>query len=178
MEFGAGEPASFRCSLDGGTPFACASPYLLPDLAPGGHAFEVYALDRVGNRDLTPARVEWVVAAPTPVPTPTPAPSATPVPDAAPAPAAATTAPAAILPAPAIEQRALQVTYRYRKGHLTRLAVSGIPAGEKLIVTVKCPRKKGCPKSPTTVRKLVGKRLARGTRITFTAGQAAKTIRL
>ena len=94
------------------------------------------------------------------------------------APAAATTAPAAILPAPAVKPQALKVSYRYRKGYLTKLSVSGIPAGEKLKVTVKCPRKKGCPKSPTTVRKLVGKRLAKGTKLTFTAGKAAKTIRL
>jgi hypothetical protein len=190
LEFGAGEPASFRCSLDGAAEFACASPYLLPDPTPGRHTFAVYAIDRAGNRDQTPADVEWSVLAPapmpTPTPTPTPAPTVTPDPQpAAPAttttaPPAAGTAPATTTTAPAIAPAkvSLKVSYRYRKGRLTRLKVTGAPASTKLVVTVKCPRGKRCPKSPTTVRKLVGKRLAKGTRITFTAGTATRTIKL
>jgi hypothetical protein len=194
MDFRADEPAGFRCSLDGATSNVCASRYPLPDLAPGRHAFEVYAIDRVGNREQPAARVEFDVAMPVPVPTVTPVPTPTRAPDpnastapvtGGPAPAgpAAPVAPAgpvapAIL-APAAKQQAFKVTYRYRKGRLTKLRVAGIPAGQKLTVKIKCPKRaKTCPKSPTTVRKLVGKRLAKGTRITFTAGKAAKTIRL
>ena len=77
--------------------------------------------------------------APTPIPTPTPVPTATP----APAPAALTPAPPAVAPAllaPATVSRPSRSRYTYRKGRLTRLAVSGIPAGQKLVVTVKCPK--------------------------------------
>jgi trimeric autotransporter adhesin len=36
---------SFRCSIDGGTPFACSSPYTTPSLAAGGHHFVVQAVE-------------------------------------------------------------------------------------------------------------------------------------
>jgi hypothetical protein len=183
IDFRADEPASFRCRLDGGAPFVCASRYPLPALAPGRHAFEVYALDRVGNIEQPPARIEWIVA-PTPVPAVTPVPTPTPAPglNASTATVTGGAAPAApvapAIAAPASGKATPKVAYRYRKGRLTRLAVSGVPAGEKLVVIVKCPKRKACPKSPTTVRKLVGKRLAKRTKLTFTAGRASKTIRL
>jgi hypothetical protein len=181
MDFHADDrAASFRCSLDGGAPFVCAPPHPLPHLAPGRHSFEVYATVLVGNGEPKPARVEWDVAAPTPIPTVTPAPTATPAPNTNPAPVTGGAAPAApAIIAPAVKKQAFKVSYRYRKGRLTKLRVTGIPAGQKLKIRVKCPKRaKACPKSPTTVRKLVGKRLAKRTKITFTAGKARKTIRL
>jgi hypothetical protein len=85
-----------------------------------------------------------------------------PVAQATPAPPA-TTAPA---PAPTETTRSITgpppftVFYTFRKGRFTRLTWTD--NGSKVKVTVKCPRRKGCPKPS----KIVGKRLQRGTRIT------------
>jgi Ca2+-binding RTX toxin-like protein len=50
--------ASFRCKLDQGPTTHCHSPrsYRLP---PGRHAFRVFAIDRAGNRDRSPALVKF-----------------------------------------------------------------------------------------------------------------------
>ena len=59
----ASEPgARFTCSLDGVALASCDSPLRLERLAPGPHVFEAVAIDRVGNRDATPARRSWSVA--------------------------------------------------------------------------------------------------------------------
>ena len=56
------------------------------------------------------------------------------------------------------------VFYKFRKGKFTRLTWTD--NGSKVKVTVKCPKRKGCPKPS----KLVGKRLQRGTKMPLRAG--------
>ena len=53
--FGADEPASFECSLDGGAYAPCASPAEYTGLAIGWHTFSVRATDPDGHVDPTPA---------------------------------------------------------------------------------------------------------------------------
>jgi hypothetical protein len=118
---------------------------------PGTHTFEVIAIDHAGNVDPTPARYTWTVeplAAPT-VYVPT-----------------RVEVPAAEKPTP------LRLHYSYSRGRLTRLEASG-PAGFKL--TVKKPRKRA---TATTVAKLSGSKLPRGTKITVRAGAQARTVTL
>ncbi len=168
LVLGSDEPlVRYACSLDG-APFAdCGSPY--PLLA-GTHTLAVRATDQAGNVDPTPARHAWTASeAPAPAPTPAPAPQGSASPAAG---AATSTPPAAVKPAK------LRFSYRYRGGRFTRLAVTGVLAGTKLMVTVKCPGRKGCPKSPTRLSKLVGKRLKPGTRITAHAGAEKVTLKL
>jgi len=52
--------SSFRCRLDRGPFRPCRSPraYLV---APGRHAFRVFAIDTAGNRDRSPAVVRFSV---------------------------------------------------------------------------------------------------------------------
>jgi Ca2+-binding RTX toxin-like protein len=50
--------ASFRCKLDRAPFKLCRSPRVYR-LAPGPHAFRVYAIDRTGNRDPSPALVKF-----------------------------------------------------------------------------------------------------------------------
>ncbi len=131
-----------------GVDVACST--ILPS-TPGTHTFEVTAFDHAGNVDPTPAKYTWtvpVLEAQT-VFVPT-----------------RVEVPAAEKPAP------LGLHYSYSRGRLTRLDVSG-PAGFKL--TVKRPGKRA---SATTVAKLVGKKLPRGTKITVRAGAQAKTVTL
>ena len=55
--------ASFQCRFDDQGFGPCVSPYLSPnDLAYGPHAFEVRAVDALGNADPTPARRTFTVA--------------------------------------------------------------------------------------------------------------------
>jgi plastocyanin len=53
--------AVFKCSLDGGSFAACASPASYLGLAGGGHTFRVEAIDTAGNVDPTPAGRSWTV---------------------------------------------------------------------------------------------------------------------
>ena len=57
--FGATEPATFECALDGGAFAACGAAKSYDDLADGGHALLVRAVDAIGNVDATPAT--WTV---------------------------------------------------------------------------------------------------------------------
>lgn len=64
FSFSSSEPSSgFACSLDRGASRPCTSPQAYPGLSTGTHAFEVAAIDSVGNVDMTPARVQWAVDA-------------------------------------------------------------------------------------------------------------------
>jgi hypothetical protein len=146
----ANEPvAGFRCRLDG-VDVACST--ILPS-TPGTHTFEVAAFDHAGNVDPTPAKYTWTVpvleAQTVFVPTRVEVPI-----------------PAAEKPAP------LGLHYSYSRGRLTRLQVSG-PAGFQLAV-----KKPGKRATATTLAKLVGKKLPRGTKITVRAGAQAKTVTL
>ena len=53
--------ASFMCQMDGSVWSACASPFTSPLLADGYHIFEVYAIDRFGNVDPSPAHYDWTI---------------------------------------------------------------------------------------------------------------------
>ncbi len=56
--------STFECKLDDADYVACSSPFRLPaDLADGGHAFRVAAIDRAGNRSLAPLRSFRVLSA-------------------------------------------------------------------------------------------------------------------
>jgi hypothetical protein len=57
--------AGFRCRLDAGKVTSCRSPKTYSGLAPGRHVFRVYAVDRAGNADATPAIARFAIAPPT-----------------------------------------------------------------------------------------------------------------
>jgi hypothetical protein len=157
----------FECSLDGrpyshcGTPGAGGTARLnVPAVAEGPHTLRVRA--RIGTRvDETPAVHRWTVV--------TTAPDTTIAPRTDPSPG--TTAPA---PAPAAVPASVPFTVRhtYRRGRLTQLVVTGAKATQ---VTVKRPGKRA---AKTTVARLLGKKLPKGTKITVRAGTAARTITL
>ena len=54
--------STFRCSLDKGTIKQCKPP-LTKRVERGTHVFRVYALDRSGNADATPAKMKFKVIA-------------------------------------------------------------------------------------------------------------------
>lgn len=176
---------AFECALDGGAFAPCGQgtpgtdvPLALPALADGRHRLLVRAR-LAAARDRAPASRTFTIDTKDPV---TPAPAPTPVPSPSPAPAAAVegaVAPGiAVAPAQAIAPAKLRLTYRYRNGRFTRLATTGVPAGTKLAVTVKCPKGKKCVKRPATLKALVGKRLAPGTKITVRAGDQTRTLKI
>jgi hypothetical protein len=74
FEFSASEPAGFRCALDGAAYADCVSPVRYDNLPPGEHVFRVFARDRAGNADATPAEYRWTIVAAPPPPPPPPSP--------------------------------------------------------------------------------------------------------
>jgi hypothetical protein len=59
--------ATFECRLDSGTAagFApCSSPKSFASLGDGSHTFRVYAIDRAGNKDDSPAARPFTIAVP------------------------------------------------------------------------------------------------------------------
>ncbi|MSM38917.1 MAG: hypothetical protein GJT30_04750 [Geobacter sp.] len=64
--FSADESATFRCSVDNGTEFACTSPLTLSALLGGNHSFKVYAVDLAGNVDPAPPTYAWTIDLVTP----------------------------------------------------------------------------------------------------------------
>jgi DNA-binding beta-propeller fold protein YncE len=62
--FSADENATFECSFDGDDFDACSSPHTVTGIAKGRHFFQVVAIDTAGNRDGSPARVDFKVKAP------------------------------------------------------------------------------------------------------------------
>jgi len=56
--------ATFECSLDNQSYFACTSPISFGSLANGSHIFTVRAKDLAGNPDQTPASYSWTVSVP------------------------------------------------------------------------------------------------------------------
>lgn len=57
--FTADEPATFSCSLDGGSFRPCGSPVSFPEIEAGWHTFAVRATDTDGNTDPSPATWRW-----------------------------------------------------------------------------------------------------------------------
>jgi hypothetical protein len=69
FSFSSSAPRStFECSLDGARPARCSSGVTYSALAPGSHRFSVYAVDRHGSADRTPAVRTWTVLAPATAP--------------------------------------------------------------------------------------------------------------
>jgi len=65
FSFRASEAGSrFLCKLDARKARACKSPKTYTGLAPGPHAFKVWAIDAAGNKDPTPAKRRFKVPAP------------------------------------------------------------------------------------------------------------------
>jgi hypothetical protein len=62
FEFGAGEPATFECALDGAAFAPCDSGVRFERLTAGAHRFSVRAVDRAGNVGAVAVR-NWTVAA-------------------------------------------------------------------------------------------------------------------
>jgi hypothetical protein len=74
--FSADEPSAFRCRIDGAAFAECESPLTTGALVDGEHTFAVFATDRSGNPDASPAVRAFVVDT-----TPPPAPDVTAGPD-------------------------------------------------------------------------------------------------
>ena len=53
--------ASFECQIDSDGFSACTTPDTLAALTDGSHTFDVRAIDKAGNTDVTPASYTWVV---------------------------------------------------------------------------------------------------------------------
>ncbi|MBI2061724.1 MAG: hypothetical protein HYT87_18440 [Nitrospirae bacterium] len=51
--------STFQCSTDNGAWSVCASPFVLSQLKDGPRTFSVYAVDKSGNKDPTPAVFTW-----------------------------------------------------------------------------------------------------------------------
>jgi CSLREA domain-containing protein len=61
IAFSAADATSFECRLDGADFSLCKSPQHFANLAEGGHAFDVRAIDAAGNVEPIPARYSWTV---------------------------------------------------------------------------------------------------------------------
>ena len=59
--------ATFVCSLDGSAPAACTSPQTYSGLASASHTFQVSAIDKYGEKDMTGASYIWTVFTTPPV---------------------------------------------------------------------------------------------------------------
>jgi hypothetical protein len=55
------DDSTFECSIDGGNFAACSSPATYKRLSPGKHKFMVRAIDGLGTKDPSPAKVKWKV---------------------------------------------------------------------------------------------------------------------
>jgi hypothetical protein len=53
--------STFKCSLDKSKAKKCKSPYKLKKLKKGKHTFKVYAIDKAGNKDSSPASLKITV---------------------------------------------------------------------------------------------------------------------
>lgn len=76
LHFVASERAHFWCRVDGGAWSGCSSPAGYSGLSEGDHTFEVFAMDTVGNREVTPAAAGFAVDTSPPETTITAAPRA------------------------------------------------------------------------------------------------------
>jgi len=166
---------TFRCRVGNIGFGGCDATYTLRPLSPGAYTFEAHAMDRAGNIDPTPARHTWTIAPPRPAATPTasvkPADpvAETLIVDAVPA------TPVVRIAAP--QRLDFELRHAVRGGRLTRLAVTRLTMRADLRVIVKCPKGRRCPsgfpkwnvKRDLSLKRLVGKRLPAGTKITVRA---------
>ena len=53
--------ASFMCKMDSGIYAACTSPFTSSALSGGSHTFYAYAIDNLGNADVSPASYTWTI---------------------------------------------------------------------------------------------------------------------
>jgi hypothetical protein len=67
----------------------------------------------------------------------------------------------------------LALSYRFRSGRFTRFVVTGAELGTKVSVKVKRPGKRA---ATMTTRRLVGKRLPNGTKLTVRAGAQTRKL--
>ena len=183
-----GSGREFDCSVDG-APFAvCGSAHpgeeaslSLPALADGRHTVSVRA--RTSRWvDLFPETRTFTIETTAPRTTTTTPQPTTPQADV---PAAAQPAATLLTAAPVAPQRlAFKLRYATRKGRLTRLAVTDLAPRADLRISVKCPKRKGCPRGFTKwnalgtveLKRLVGKRLPAGTKITVRARRGTETV--
>ena len=92
-------------------------------------------------------------------------------------------APVAPVVAAAPRRLSFNLRYAFRKGRLTRLAVTDLAPRADLRISVKCPKRKRCPKGfakwnalgTVKLKRLVGKRLPAGTKITVRARRGSET---
>jgi hypothetical protein len=156
---------TFRCRIDDGAFEPCGASHPVGSLALGAHTFEAFATDRVGNVNARPAKHAWTIAPPMP----------------ASAPMAAEPTPVIVAAAP--PRLSFSLRYSTRRGRLTRLTVTDLAPRADLRVSVKCPKRKRCPKGfakwnalgTVQLKPLVGKRLPAGTRITVRARRGQLT---
>ena len=185
-----GSGREFDCSVDG-APFAvCGSAHpgeeaslSLPALADGRHTVRVRA--RTSRWvDLFPETRTFTIETTAPRTTTT---TTAPQPTTPQADEPATVQSAAMLvtAAPVAPQRlAFKLRYATRKGRLTRLVVTDLAPRADLRISVKCPKRKGCPRGFTKwnalgtveLKRLVGKRLPAGTKITVRARRGTETV--
>jgi hypothetical protein len=158
FRFDANEQATFSCRLDGAAAKPCDEP--LGVIAYGSHVLEATAIDTAGNADPTPAVYRWTTTAP-------PVENATPIVEAS-GPAATPSSESPLPPATPMTAP-LRVRYTFRHGIFTRIWISDSRAK----ITITRPGKRP---TATTIRRLVGKKFPNGTKITFGAGTATRTI--
>jgi hypothetical protein len=127
--------ATFECSFDGAPWSPCANPVVLSGLTPGLHELDARASDAAGNTDPAPARRSFLVK----------------LDQASPAGGGTSGGAPSVSTAPPAPQK-LTVTLSFfahataRSTRLTRISVTGVPAGASLVAT--CAGK-GCPRKRT-----------------------------
>jgi hypothetical protein len=122
--------ATFQCSFDGGAWAPCTSPMTLTGLTPGIHELDARATDAAGNTDAVAVRRSFLVK----------------LDQASPAGGGGNTT-----TTPPTPPQRLTITLAFfahasaKSTRLTRLSVTGVPAGASLVATCTgkgCPRKK------------------------------------
>jgi hypothetical protein len=176
----------FQCSRDGEPSFTCRSGGTV-DLTPGKHRVAVYAVDSNGHAgDVATTTIAVVRTASPRTTTPqTTTPQTTP-PQAEPPAATEPTQTVAVTTTPSVaapERLSFNLRYATRNGRLTRVAVTDLTPRADLRVSVKCPKRKRCPRGfakwnalgTVEFKRFVGKRLPAGAKITVRARRGQLT---
>jgi hypothetical protein len=169
--------ARFQCSLGYGDAFKdCGPKITYDDLADGEHTLFVRAYAGDTYDRFWQTRTWTVEPSAVPAPTPTPTPMPSPV-SSAPLTAPAPTPVAAAAPTTAPAKLSLRLSYRARVGKhatkLTRLSAVVTPAATPVTVSIKTPRHGA---HATTFKRLLGRPLTPGTKITVKAGKLTETL--